>query len=143
MTRAEAARFLKLPVTATPEEVHRQYRKLIPQYHPDRNQDNPDAPRLFRQLTEAYNIMKEPSRERARPQAQRREVNTRARGFHRPIFDPNSEEGKKIIEIGKTLLGDEVVEQGQKVVDSFQQTVQQGRFLWDLMGGRPAGKKKG
>jgi hypothetical protein len=47
---------LGLPESATPEEVRRQYRKLVMQYHPDKNPSN-QAKEKFLLITDAYEII--------------------------------------------------------------------------------------
>lgn len=38
-------------------EIKKSYRRLAKQYHPDRNPDNPDAERMFKELCGAYEIL--------------------------------------------------------------------------------------
>lgn len=41
----------------TPEnEIKRAYRKIAMKYHPDRNPDNKDAEKKFKEAAEAYSI---------------------------------------------------------------------------------------
>jgi curved DNA-binding protein CbpA len=42
---------------ATPEEVKRAYRKLVFQYHPDRNPGKPEAAEKLEQIMAAYDIL--------------------------------------------------------------------------------------
>ena len=51
-----------VPPTATEEEIKRQYRRRAMQLHPDRNQDDPLATEKFQQLSEAYEILKDPAK---------------------------------------------------------------------------------
>ena len=46
--------------TATDEEIKRAYRKKAMLLHPDRNKDDPMATQKFQQLSEAYEILKDP-----------------------------------------------------------------------------------
>jgi hypothetical protein len=46
---------------ATSEEIHKAYRALAMQYHPDRN-DNPAAPSLMTAINEAYAVLGDPGR---------------------------------------------------------------------------------
>jgi molecular chaperone DnaJ len=43
--------------TATNEEVKKAYRRLAMKYHPDRNKDDKDAGRKFREVREAYEVL--------------------------------------------------------------------------------------
>ena len=54
---------LHLTPAATFEEVHKAYRALAMQYHPDRN-STPDASSTMAAINEAYSILSEPSRRR-------------------------------------------------------------------------------
>src|SRR5258705_13203754 len=55
---------LRLTPAATFNEVHKAYRSLAMQYHPDRNA-TPDAASMMVALNEAYAVLSEPSRRRA------------------------------------------------------------------------------
>lgn len=44
---------------AGPEDLKKAYRKLAMKYHPDRNQDDADAERKFKDISEAYDILKD------------------------------------------------------------------------------------
>jgi curved DNA-binding protein CbpA len=61
---------LQVKPTATSDEIHRAYRMLAMQYHPDRN-SAPDAPVIMARLNEAYSVLSEPTRRRQYDSRQR------------------------------------------------------------------------
>ncbi len=44
------------------DQIKRAYHKLARQYHPDINKDDPKAPEKFRQIGEAYEVLKDPQK---------------------------------------------------------------------------------
>lgn len=44
---------------ASADEIKKSYRKLAMQYHPDQNKDNPEAEAKFKEISEAYDILKD------------------------------------------------------------------------------------
>jgi molecular chaperone DnaJ len=47
---------------ASADELKKAYKKLVRKYHPDVNQDNPDADKKFKEVGQAYSILKEPEK---------------------------------------------------------------------------------
>ncbi|MGV3278908.1 molecular chaperone DnaJ [Rickettsiales bacterium LUAb2] len=48
--------------SSTPEEIKSAYRKLAVKYHPDRNKDDKDAESKFKEINEAYEVLKDPQK---------------------------------------------------------------------------------
>jgi molecular chaperone DnaJ len=44
---------------ASNDEIKKSYRKMAMQYHPDRNKDNPKAEQTFKEVSQAYEILKD------------------------------------------------------------------------------------
>jgi molecular chaperone DnaJ len=51
--------------TASDDEIKKAFRKLAMQYHPDRNKDNKEAEAKFKEINEAYDILKDPQKRAA------------------------------------------------------------------------------
>jgi curved DNA-binding protein CbpA len=53
---------LGIKPSASVKEINEAYRKLAFQYHPDRNQDNPDSTKKMQEINEAYATLSIPSK---------------------------------------------------------------------------------
>lgn len=53
---------LGIPRTATQEEIKRAYRKLAFKYHPDRNPGDKEAEERFKEIAEAYDVLRDPEK---------------------------------------------------------------------------------
>lgn len=51
--------------TATDDEIKQAYRKLAMQYHPDRNGGSKEAEEKFKEITEAYDVLRDPQKRAA------------------------------------------------------------------------------
>lgn len=55
-------RILGVERSASQDEIKKKYRKLAAKYHPDRNPDDPSAEEKFKELGEAYEVLKDPEK---------------------------------------------------------------------------------
>jgi molecular chaperone DnaJ len=56
---------LELQRGASDDEIKMAYRKLAMRYHPDRNDGSKDAEEKFKQITEAYDVLRDPNKRAA------------------------------------------------------------------------------
>ena len=56
---------LAVSPTASDDEIKKSYRKLAMQYHPDRNGGSKEAEERFKEITEAYDVLRDPSKRAA------------------------------------------------------------------------------
>ena len=62
---AEYYEVLGVPKDADSAEIKKAYRKLAMEHHPDRNAGSPEAEVRFKELSEAYEVLKDPDRRAA------------------------------------------------------------------------------
>ncbi|MBE0648871.1 MAG: J domain-containing protein [Bacteroidales bacterium] len=55
-------KILGVSKTATQDEIKKSYRKLAVKYHPDKNQGNKESEERFKEIGEAYEVLKDPEK---------------------------------------------------------------------------------
>ncbi len=65
MAKRDYYDLLGLKKGASPEEIKKAYRQKAKELHPDRNSDNPNAEEQFKEVNEAYDVLKDADRKAA------------------------------------------------------------------------------
>ena len=67
---------------ASDDEIKKSYRKLAMQYHPDRNNGTPESEEKFKEITEAYDVLRDPQKRSAYDRFGEAGLRRGAGGFH-------------------------------------------------------------
>lgn len=62
MSKLDYYQLLGVDRNASADDIKKAFRKLAMQYHPDRNKDNKDAEHKFKEINEAYEVLKDPQK---------------------------------------------------------------------------------
>ena len=64
---ADYYEILGISRNATQEEVKKAYRKRALQFHPDRNQSDPEAEKKFKEISAAYEVLGDEKKRQSSP----------------------------------------------------------------------------
>ncbi len=65
MSKKDFYELLGINKSSTPDEIKKAYRKLAMQYHPDKNPGNKEAEQKFKEISEAYDVLKDEQKKAA------------------------------------------------------------------------------
>lgn len=74
-------KILGISRNASDDDIKKAYRKLAKKYHPDKNQGNTEAERKFKDISEAYTVLSDPTKKRKYDILGRNWGNTGGSGF--------------------------------------------------------------
>lgn len=81
MSKRDYYEILGLDKNASEDDIKKSYRKLAKQYHPDLNPDNKEAEQRFKEVNEAYEVLKDPNKKARYDRFGHEGVNGQAGGF--------------------------------------------------------------
>jgi molecular chaperone DnaJ len=84
MSKRDYYEVLGVSKSASADDLKKAYRKKAMEYHPDRNKDNPDAERLFKEAAEAFDVLKDPQKKARYDQFGHQGMNSG--GFREPDY---------------------------------------------------------
>src|SRR5215471_20266623 len=73
---------LGVPRGASDDDIKKAYRKLAMQYHPDRNNGAKEAEDRFKEITEAYDVLRDPQKRAAYDRYGEAGLRGSGAGFH-------------------------------------------------------------
>ena len=65
MSKKDYYEVLQVAKSASSSDIKKAYLKLAKQYHPDQNASNPDAEKKFKEISEAYDVLKDEQKKAA------------------------------------------------------------------------------
>lgn len=81
MAEKDYYKTLEVNKNATPDEIKKAFRKLALKHHPDKNQGKKESEKKFKELNEAYEVLKDPQKKAAYDRYGSAGVNNSASGF--------------------------------------------------------------